>query len=99
VGHPVRALVETVVRNSNFSDFLLNFHRDFTNPGSRNSAVGVVTRLLAAQVTNRDSVSDSGTRLTYLLQSLQTSSGFHGASHSMAFAGSFLGGGGGNKRS
>ena len=41
-------LVETVVRNSDSSYFLLNFHRFFTSTVDCKSTVGV-TRLLAAQ--------------------------------------------------
>jgi hypothetical protein len=51
----VIVLVKAVSRGRNSSDFHLNFHRDFTSTGSRISA-----RLPAAQVTNSDSVSDSG---------------------------------------
>ena len=74
-------LVDTVVRNSKSSDFLSNFNIDFTSTDSRNSAVGVLARLLAARVTNRDSNYDSGSKRTNLLQSLQTSSGSHRASY------------------
>ena len=45
-------LVETADRNSDNSDFVLNFHRDFTSTGGRKGADGVLTRLLAAQMLN-----------------------------------------------